>query len=112
MRATVAVAVGAAVAALGGLILAEYVLSVATAVLGGLLFGLAVAESALWVGRRRGWMEAGVYAALAAVGVVWGGWLSVRHARGAPIPGEAWLAAAVAGVVAGVRARPGRPAGR
>ena len=112
MRATLAVAAGAVVAALGGLILAEYALSVGTALLGGLLFGLAVAEAARWVGRRRGRVEAGLYAALAAAGVVWGGWLSVRHARGAPIPGEAGLAAAVATVVAGVRAFPGRSAGR
>jgi hypothetical protein len=49
---------------------------------------------------------------LAAAGVVWGGWISVRHARGEAIPGPAWLAAAVAAAVAGVRASGWRSAGR
>ena len=109
MRQAWAVVAGAGVAVLGALILGEYEFGGLTSVVTGVLFGLAVAEAVVWVGRdgRPGLVAAA--AGLAAAGLLWAGWISVHH-RDEGIPAGAWVAAALGAVTAGVRVRSARSA--
>lgn len=97
-RQLVAVAVAAAVAAAGALILGEYDFSGATPYLAGLLFGLVVAEAALTVARG-GTRPMAVAAALeTAGGLLWAAW--IFSGRGvAPFPASGFAAAAIGAVV-------------
>jgi hypothetical protein len=89
----------AASAALGALVLGEYELVGFTPYVSGALYGLAVAEVALTLGRDSGTGVAGACGLLTAVGMAWGAWIS--SGRGvAPIPTGAWFGAALGGLVA------------
>ena len=95
--------VGAALAALGALIVGEYELTAAVVVVGGTLFGLAVAEAVVWVVGERS-PALGVEAAvLSAAGLLWAGWIASSEGL-RPFPATAWPMAAIGAVVAGWRA--------
>ena len=102
MRQVLAVVIGAAVAALGGLILGEYPFTGITPYAAGLLFGLVVAEVIVSVGGQVGPI-AGVASAVCTVGGLgWAIWIS--SGRGvSPIPGGAWAGLGVGVVVAALR---------
>jgi hypothetical protein len=102
MRQLLALVAGAAVAALGGLILGEYPFTGVTPYVAGLLFGLVVAEVVVTVSRRRN-LVVGVGSALCTVGGLgWAVWIS--SGRGvAPIQGGAWAGLVIGGVVALLR---------
>ncbi|HMC51412.1 MAG TPA: hypothetical protein VKI64_01545 [Acidimicrobiales bacterium] len=101
MRQLAAVLAGAAVAALGALIVGEYELRGATPVVAGLLFGLVVAEVLLAVGRASNARAAVSGALLSAGGLVWAALISVRN-RGTGFPVGGWVAAALGAVTAAV----------
>jgi peptidoglycan/LPS O-acetylase OafA/YrhL len=107
VKRTLPVLAGAAVAAFGALIVGEYELEGVLPVLAGLILGLLVSEAVALGGQWRGWVPAGVAAVLAAAGILWGGWIDSGHGI-EPYPPLAWLGAAVAALVAVVRARPPR----
>lgn len=97
-RRTLAVAATGLAAAIGALIIGEYELVGFTPYVAGLLFGLAVAEVELTVGRDARVPAAVTAAVLAAAGWLWAAWIS--SGRGvAPFPIGGWLGAVVAGVV-------------
>jgi hypothetical protein len=75
MRVIFGCVVAVLVAALGGLIMGEYFLSGAMALLAGALFGLAVGESAIAVGKSSEWVLVGVAAVAAFLGFTWSGWI-------------------------------------
>lgn len=105
VRRILPVLAGAAVAALGALIAGEYEFGGAVPFVAGALLGLVVSEAVALGGQWRGWVPAVLAAVLAAAAVVWGGWID--SAQGVePYPVLAWVGAAVAAVVALVRARP------
>lgn len=97
-RRIAAVTATAAAAALGALILGEYDLSGATPYIAGVLFGLAMAEVTLTVGRDARVWAAAASAALAVAGWMWAAWISSGQGV-APIRLGEWLGAVVAGVV-------------
>jgi hypothetical protein len=76
MRQAVAVLVGAAVAAVGALILGEYELKGAMAVVAGALFGIVVAEVVLAVEKHPGPAVTVITAVLAAAAMAWSGWIA------------------------------------
>jgi hypothetical protein len=85
-------------AAMGALIIGEYELVGFTPYVAGLLFGLAVAEVELTVGRDARVPAAVSAAVLAAAGWLWASWISSGQGV-APFPIGGWLGAVVAGVV-------------
>jgi hypothetical protein len=101
---------GAAVAALGGLILGEYEFEGAFPYVAGVLFGLVVAEVVVSVGAWRGPVPAVASAAFAAGGLAWAAWITSGEGI-EPWPALAWVAMALAAGAAAVRAgpRPRRP---
>ena len=105
-------AVGAAASALGALIIGEYQLGGATAIVAGLLFGLILAELVTTVARSRDAAMAAASAALAGAGMVWGAWLSTGPDEDwSFVPGLAWVGAGLAVAAALVWVRnPGRSA--
>jgi hypothetical protein len=110
VRLILAWSAGAAVAALGAVVLGEYSFS-GVAVLGaGALLGLFVAEAARAVAQQGSRVLAGGCALLAGGGMTWGGWIATGHDLSFLGP-EGWAAVALGAAVAGVRARWTRPAG-
>ena len=112
MRQVLAVATGAFIATLGGLVLGEYELSFDRfprpgawmPVVAGVLFGVAMVEAMVWAaGEEPPWLVA-LSAVLAAGGLIWAGWIFVRH-RGEFVPAGFWVAAAVAAAASGLRLR-------
>ena len=103
MRVPLAVLAGAVVASLGALILGEYEFVGLMPFVAGPLFGLAVGEAVTWAGGERGVVQAGVAASLAALGVVWAGWIDSGEGID-PMPTLVWPAAALALACAGWRA--------
>lgn len=99
------VVAGAAVAAFGALIAGEYEFRGLVPFIVGLALGLLVSEAVGLGGQWRGWRPAGLAAALAAAGVLWGGWIDSGEGL-EPYPVLAWAGAALAVAVALVRARP------
>lgn len=99
----VGVLCGAAVAVLGALILGEYEFSGTLPFVAGPLFGLAVGEVVVGVGRARSVVVGLATAVLAFGGVVWAGWIDASEGV-EPIKGLAWVAAGLAAATAGVRA--------
>jgi hypothetical protein len=75
MRHVLGVAAATAAAVLGALILGEYDLSGLTAFVAAVLFGLAVAEVLVSVGRVSGLGYAVLAAALAGAGFAWAAWI-------------------------------------
>lgn len=112
MRLPLAVVAGAAVAALGALILGEYEFKGTTPYVAGVLFGLVVAEVVVTVGRRGGAALAATVGALAAGGLVWAAWISSGR-DWHYVPNAAWIAVGLGAVVGGARALrwSGPPAG-
>ena len=105
MRRTLAVLAGIAVSAFGALVLGEYQFTWTLGPVAGVLFGLFVAEAVVSISRERGAGWAVVVAVLAAGGLAWAGWISVRH-TGHGLPAAGWMAVALGAVVAAVRTRP------
>ena len=117
MRRSLALFVGAVVAAFGALMFGEYQFTGGMGVLYGALVGVFVAESVILVERRPDLATGIACAVIAGGGVWWAAWISVggRHTHAA-IPGMAWLAIVVGGAVAAFmsttpwrRARGSRP---
>lgn len=102
VRATLGVVVAAAVAVLGAFILGEYQFDGWLPIGAGALFGLVVAEAAVAVGHRRSLGVGAACAVCTAAGLLLAGWISAGEGL-EPIPGGAWLAAAVGAAAALVR---------
>ena len=102
VRAAVGLGLAAALTVLGAFILGEDQFNGFLPLGAGVLFGLVVAEVAVEVGRRRTVPIAVLCAALAAAGLVWAGWISASEGL-QPVPGGAWLAAAVGAAAAALR---------
>lgn len=79
MRTPLAVLGAAALAALGGAILGEYSLTGALAVVGGLLYGMVVAEVVVAVERRPSPIGSAAATVFPPVGWVWSLWISTGH---------------------------------
>ncbi|HEX2849582.1 MAG TPA: hypothetical protein VHN98_03480 [Acidimicrobiales bacterium] len=79
MRQVVAVLVGVAVAVVGAVVLGEYDLSGRTALLAGLLFGVALAEVMAGVARTADVAMSAAAGLLAEAGLVWALWISTGH---------------------------------
>ena len=101
-RALFALVLGAAVAALGALILGEYEFTGTLPWIAGLLFGLVVGEVVVSVGRSRHVVVAAIAAALSFGGVAWAGWIDSTEGL-EPVKGVVWVAAGLAAVAAYVR---------
>lgn len=93
---------GAAVAALGALVLGEYEFDGSLPFVAGPLFGLVVAEVVVGVGRARSLMVAAVAACLAFGGIAWAGWIDSSQGV-EKVKSLVWVAAVLAALVAGAR---------
>jgi hypothetical protein len=82
-------------AALFGLIMGEYELRGAMALIGGVLFGLAVAEAAITVGKSSDWTIVGVTAAAAFLGLTWSADIDAGDSLGR-IAGMRWVGSLLA----------------
>ncbi|MEO5680700.1 MAG: hypothetical protein ABIS47_13640 [Acidimicrobiales bacterium] len=97
MRQALAILAAALLAALGAVVLGEYDLRGVTAVVGFPLYGLAVAEVALAVGRHLSPAALVGVAGVAAAGLTWALWISFGHFRnGAMPPVLSWVMVAAA----------------
>ena len=76
MRQAVAVLVGAAVAAMGALILGEYELKGVMALVAGVLFGVAIAEVVVAVAKHPVPAVALITGVLAGAAMAWSGWIA------------------------------------
>lgn len=79
MRTPLAVLGAAALAALGGAILGEYTLDGVLAPVGGLLYGLVVAEVVVAVEGRPSWAGSAAATVFPPIGWVWSLWISNGH---------------------------------
>jgi len=102
VRAAVGLLLAALVAALAAFVLGEYEFKELLPLGAGVLTGLIVAEVAVTVGRRRTVPVAIACAAFATAGLLRAGWISAGEGL-APIPGGAWLAAALGALAAVLR---------
>jgi hypothetical protein len=107
MRPILAVLAAALGAALAALIMAEYEFEGYTPWAAGLAVGVLVGEIVAALGRWTGPVAMTVCAAIAAGGVLWGGWLEADGGV-EPYSGLAYAAAALAGAVAAWTVRPKR----
>ena len=101
-RAFGALVCGAAVAALGALMLGEYEFTGTLPFIAGVIFGLVVGEVVVGVGRSRSVPMAVAAGAIAFGGIAWAGWIDSTEGV-EPVKGLVWVAAAIAAGVAGVR---------
>jgi MFS family permease len=108
LRALAGLVCGAAVAALGALILGEFEFSGLLPYVAGALFGLVVGVVVVGVGRDRSWPVAVVAGALAAGGIAGAGWIDSSEGI-EPVKGLVWVSAALAAVVAVARTVRWRP---
>jgi hypothetical protein len=110
VRVILGCVVAVLVAALGGLIMGEYELRGAMALLAGVLFGLAVAEAAITVGRSSEWLLVGVTALAAFAGITWAASIDAGDSF-SRIAGMRWAGSVLALVSAGwwVRSLGSRP---
>lgn len=104
VRRILGIVAGAAVGALGALLLGEYPFSGVLVLAAGLVLGLFVAETVVGITRERGLFAAAPAAAIAGAGLLWGAWISGGHDLGR-LPAEGWGAVALAMMAAAVRAR-------
>ena len=102
LRAGLGVVCGAAVAALGALILGEYEFTGSLPFVAGPLFGLAVGEVVVGVGRTRALASGALAGAIAFGGIAWAGWIDANEGV-EPVKGLVWVAAALAAAVAALR---------
>ncbi|MEY2474599.1 MAG: hypothetical protein QOK28_3928 [Actinomycetota bacterium] len=100
MRVILGCVVAVLVAALGGLIMGEYELRGVMALLAGVLFGLAVAEAAITVGKSSDWLLAGVAAVAAFAGLTWAASIDAGDSLGR-IAGMRWAGSVLAMFSAG-----------
>jgi hypothetical protein len=99
VRQVLAVAAGAALAALGAVVLGEYDLRGTTAFVGFPLYAVAVTELVLAVGRRLAPLTLAAVAAVVAAGLSWALWISFNHFRNdVSPPWSSWAMVAVAAV--------------
>lgn len=97
MRQALAILAAALLAVLGAVVLGEYDLRGVTVVIGFPLYGLAVAEVALGVGRHLSPGALLAVAGVAAAGLTWALWISFGHFRnGAMPPVLSWVMVAAA----------------
>lgn len=109
MRQVVAVLAGAALAFLGAVVLGEYDLRGVTALVGFPLYGVAVAELTVAIGRRLGLAALAALAVVVAGGLSWALWISFNHFRNATLPPTlSWVMVAAAAAAAVTWARSGR----
>ena len=109
-RALLGLAVGAAVSALGALILGEYEFQGTLPWIAGPLFGLVIGEVVVSVGRSHHGAVAAVAAALAFGGIAWAGWIDSTQGV-EPVKSLVWVSAVLAAGatflrVHGLRRRP------
>lgn len=102
LRALLGLACGAAIAAVGALMLGEYEFTGLLPIVAGPLFGLVVGEVVVGVGRLRSAPVALGAAVVAFGGVLWAGWIDSSEGV-EPLRGLVWVAAALAAAVALVR---------
>ena len=102
MRQPLAVAAGAFVAVVGGLILGEYPFTGWTPYVAGVLFGLVIAEVVVSIAGRQGAILGAVCALLAAGGLAFAVWDDSGYGI-RPIAVAAWVGVAIGAVVAGLR---------
>jgi apolipoprotein N-acyltransferase len=95
VRQIAGIVVGTLLAAAGAVILGEYDLRGATAVIGFPLYALAITEVAVAVGGRLRVTLAAVAAVIGA-GLTWALWISFNHFRREQPPALSWLMVAVA----------------
>lgn len=87
-------------ALLGGLIMGEYELRGPMALVAGVLFGLAIAEVAITVGKSSDWALVGVSAVSAFVGLTWAAYIDAGDSVGR-IAGARWIGSVLALLSAG-----------
>jgi hypothetical protein len=104
MRHLLGVALAAGAAVLGALILGEYELGGATAFVAAVLFGLAIAEALITVGRSAGVADMVLAAVLAAGGFAWAAWIFAGRDWDY-VTGIRWAAVPVAAAAAGLWVR-------
>jgi len=109
-RALLGLVLGAAVAALGALILGEYEFTGTLPWIAGPLFGLAIGEVIVGVGRVRHRAIAGLAASLSFAGIAWAGWIDSTQGV-EPVKGLVWVSAVLAAAAAYLRVA-GLPARR
>jgi len=102
LRAGLGLACAAAAAVLGALILGEYEFTGSLPFVAGPLFGLAVGEVVVGVGRDRSLPVGAVAGAIAFGGIAWAGWIDANEGV-EPVKGLVWVAAALAATVATLR---------
>ena len=103
IRHTLAVVAGALVAAAAALLLGEYPFEGLLVLGSGVLVGLLVAETVISLGAWRGPVPGAACAVLAAIGLVWAGWIAEGHELGRIAP-EGWVAVVLGATAGGLRA--------
>jgi hypothetical protein len=93
---------GVVVAVLGALILGEYEFTGTLPFIAGLLFGLAVGEVVVTVGRSRAVAVAALAGLTAFGGLAWAGWIDSSQGV-EPVKALVWVAAALGAVTAFLR---------
>jgi hypothetical protein len=86
-------------ASFGALVLGEYELKGAMGVLAAVLFGLAIAEALVSVGRRSTSIDTAVSAALGAAAFVWSAWISAGR-DWSYVSGTRWAGVPIAAAAA------------
>jgi hypothetical protein len=104
MRHLLGVVAAAVASAFGGLVLGEYELTGAMAVVAAVLFGLAVAEVMVAVGKRAAIPESVAAAGLAAAGFTWAAWIQAGRDWGY-VTGLRWAGVPIAAVAAALWVR-------
>lgn len=102
LRTVLGMVAAAGAAAIGALILGEYEFTGSLPFVAGPLFGLAVAEVLVGVGRVRTVPVAVAGGAIAFAGVTWAGWIDSSSGV-EPVKGLVWVAAALAATAALLR---------
>ena len=101
-RALLGLVLGAATAAIGALILGEYEFTGVLPWVAGLLFGLAIGEVVVGVGKARHPLVGAVAAACSFAGIAWAGWIDSTQGV-EPVKGLVWVSAALAAATAYLR---------
>jgi hypothetical protein len=101
-RAVLGLVVGAATTWLGALILGEYEFTGMLPWIAGPLFGLAIAEVVVGVGRSHHVAVAAVVGVLSFAGIAWAGWIDSTQGV-EPVKGAVWVSGALAATVGFLR---------
>ena len=111
MRHLLGLAAATLAAAFGALVLGEYELQGAMGVLAAVLFGLAIAEALVAVGRSATAVDAAAVAVLSAIAYVWSAWIAAGRDWGY-VSGIRWAGVGISAVAAALWIRSsGRRAG-